>query len=141
MPSNDRLWLNKHQGSLPVRPEPSQNNPEGSICDLDLRPRVLRLQDGKLLAQSEVLKEQILTGAQRAGQQTEEKPQESEHIEVLAGETPCKVGQDGVFARYCTAKPLLQAMLDFLSQKRKMRSLLDFRAVQVPMARCNWKGL
>jgi hypothetical protein len=68
--------------------------------------RTLSLQSRNLLAQGKDLKQQILTGTHGAGNQTEKKPQNKDHIEVLAGETSCKFWRYGVFARYKSVRTL-----------------------------------
>src|SRR5271166_5977005 len=58
-PATDSLWLDEDQGVLPFRPEPPQDHPEQLVGSGELRARMPLLHDGKLLAKSQVLKQQV----------------------------------------------------------------------------------
>ena len=60
------------------------------------RFRSRELQNGELLAESEVLKQKSLARTQTVNEQTEEKTQHSEHAAIFAGRTPWKSDRDGV---------------------------------------------
>jgi hypothetical protein len=63
VPANDSLWLDEDQRVLPFRPEPPQDHPEKFVGGGDLRARIPRLQNVKLLAKSQVLKQQVAVRA------------------------------------------------------------------------------
>ena len=55
MPCDDRVRLDDDQGTIPVRPKPSEESPEESIPDSKPRALLRSLVDGELLAQGRVL--------------------------------------------------------------------------------------
>ena len=63
MPPNDGGWPDEHKRASPVIPEASEDDPEETIRLLKTRPSSPTLQDGQLLSQRKVLREQVTATA------------------------------------------------------------------------------
>ena len=98
MPANDCLWLDDDQRVLPFRPESPQDHPEQLIGGGDLRARMPLLHSDKLLAESQVLKQQVAARAKKADKEDNYEPQQAQHESVSYGDRPCRCG---------SAKPLI----------------------------------
>ena len=74
-PTDDRLWLHEDQRPAPARPAPDQEGPEEPIAQAQRGPTRLPLVDGELLAQRQVLPQQVPAASpgppQRVSQQAE----------------------------------------------------------------------
>jgi len=70
MPADDGLGLDDGQRLLPSRPAAAQGKPEDSIGRAETRSRLLPSEDSKLLAEREVLQDQV----RPAGEDREESP-------------------------------------------------------------------
>src|ERR1700694_1570665 len=66
VPANNSLWLDEDQRVPPFRPEPAQDHPEQLVGSRDQRARIPLLQNDKLLAKSQVLKQQVAARAKDA---------------------------------------------------------------------------
>src|ERR1700676_4603069 len=66
VPANNSLWLDEDQRVPPFRPEPAQDHPQQLVGSRDLRARIPLLQNDKLLAKSQVLKQQVAARAKDA---------------------------------------------------------------------------
>jgi len=76
MPADDGLGLDAGERLLPSRPAAAQGNPEDSIGSAETRSRVLALEDSELLAEREVLQDQVGP----AGEDREESPGDGEWV-------------------------------------------------------------
>ena len=88
MPANYGGRLDKHKNALPVVPEPSEDDPEETIRLLETRPVRPALQDGQLLSQREVLREQVTATADGRSSRSEEESTEFGHRLALPGPMP-----------------------------------------------------
>jgi hypothetical protein len=66
VPANNSLWPDEDQCVLPPRPEPPQDHPGQLVGGGDLRARIPLIQNGKLLAKSQVLRQQVAARAKDA---------------------------------------------------------------------------
>jgi len=82
MPRDDGVRLDDPQWTPPIGPQAGQEHPEGAVELGDQWPGVGALKDEDLLAQGEVLDEQIETGAEEVAQEAK---QQSDHAMVSAG--------------------------------------------------------
>jgi len=79
VPASDCLWLDEDQRALPFRPEPPQDHPEQLVGGGDLRARMPLLQTEKLLAESQVLKQQVAARAKNTDKEDNYEPQQAQH--------------------------------------------------------------
>jgi hypothetical protein len=90
MPANDSLRLYKNQRRLPAWPEPAQENPKELVGRSEPRVGMPSLEHGDLLAQSHILKQQIVARGYCPDEQSEEQSRQSEHATVLTRYPMCK---------------------------------------------------
>ena len=79
VPANDCLWLDEDQRVPPFRPEPPQDHPEQLVRSRDQRVRIPLLQNDKLLAKSQVLKQQVTARAKDADKEDRQRSQQAQH--------------------------------------------------------------
>src|SRR5450631_4051528 len=90
VPANDGLWPDEDQLVLPFRPEPPQDHPEQLAGGGDLRARIPLLQNHKLLAKSQVLKQQVATRAKMRVKKTTKDLNRHSMKSVSYGDRPCR---------------------------------------------------
>jgi hypothetical protein len=83
MPMDHRLGSNDHQCLLPCRPHLPGNHPEQAIKVTESGLWVLSFEGQKLLAERNVLQQKIALGAEKTNDQTEQKPERTEHRRFL----------------------------------------------------------
>src|SRR5579859_2925576 len=66
VPANNSFWLNEDQRVPPFRPEPPQDHPKQLVGSGDRRARFPLLQNDKLAAKNQVLKQQVAARAKDA---------------------------------------------------------------------------
>jgi hypothetical protein len=69
VPAEDRLGLNDGERFAPVPPDAGKNDPNEAIALLQADPRTRALEDIELVAQSEVLKGEALSGSKYRAEQ------------------------------------------------------------------------
>jgi hypothetical protein len=74
MPAYHRLGSNDHKSELLFWPQPPGNNPEQPIKASDPRSRPSSLQGQKLLAQGQILQQEITTRVEKSPEQTQQEP-------------------------------------------------------------------
>jgi len=72
LPANHCLRLHEDQGAPPTRPAAGEPGPEQAVSGLEPWPSLLAGEDGELLAEGEVLKEEMVTGAKSVAQERAE---------------------------------------------------------------------
>ena len=88
VPANDCLRLDEDQRALPFRPEPPQDHPEQLVGSRDLRSRTPLLQNDKLLAKSQVLKQQVAARAKDADKEDRQRSQQAQHeVSIIRAHT------------------------------------------------------
>ena len=80
MPVHDGSGSNQDERFPPPRPEPSQRNPEQLVQGSQSTARSLRVQSQQLLMESQVLKDEVLMGAESAEQPAEQMPERHDHV-------------------------------------------------------------
>jgi hypothetical protein len=91
MPAHDRFWGDDEERPLPTGPDSPSNDPEEPVETAQAWPRMAPLQNGKLLAQSQIFDEETSLRAKEANHRPNEKSDESKHGKELyqnAGATP-----------------------------------------------------
>jgi hypothetical protein len=81
VPPDDRFRLNQPQRSAPSGPAPAEQDPERAVAIPESWPGAGALQHQDLLAQGQVLQEQVAAGAQEVAHEVQ---QEVEHGEISA---------------------------------------------------------
>lgn len=82
MPRHHRSRCDKNQGSLPSRPEPTQDNPEQLLQGGEPTPW-LGVQCQQLLTEHQILENEILARAKRVDDPADEVTKRCEHAEIL----------------------------------------------------------
>ena len=78
VPAHNRFGSDDDDRLLPLRPQPTDGNPEELVKQIDSRPRTTPFQHGQLLSQHEVFEDEIPA----AKEESKERPErESEHAE------------------------------------------------------------
>jgi hypothetical protein len=72
VPAEDGLRSDEDEMSPPVREEPSNDQPEESIPDLEVRPGARTERDLELMAQEQVLDHEVVALMEESGQGGEE---------------------------------------------------------------------
>src|SRR5262249_55627121 len=65
VPTNDRIWAEDHQGIFPAAPPAIENRPEQAIAVREARALGRSLQHRKLVAESEVLQDEMARATER----------------------------------------------------------------------------
>src|SRR5215469_317747 len=92
MPVHDGSRSNQDERLPPPGPEHSQGNPEQLVQDSQSTARSLRVQSQQLLMESQVLKDELLMGAESAEQPAEQMSERHDHVKNLtetSGIQPC----------------------------------------------------
>src|SRR5579863_181115 len=88
VPANNSFWLNEDQRLPPVRPEPPQDHPKQLVGSRDRRARFPLLQNDKLLAKSQVLKQQVAARAKDAEKEDRQRSQQAPHeVSIIRANT------------------------------------------------------
>ena len=80
-----RCRLHEHQRHAPVPPASCQGDPKESIARLQMGSLVSALHRRQLLAQGQVLQDQLLMAAQRKGQPADNHDEQFQHGSIVAG--------------------------------------------------------
>ncbi len=83
MPAHNGLGSNDHECLPPFRPYLPGNHPEQAIKVTESGLWVLLFESQKLLAENKVLQQEVALGAEKANNQTEQKPERTEHRRFL----------------------------------------------------------
>ena len=83
MPVHDGSGSNQDERLPPPGPEHSQGNPEQLVQDSQSTARSLRVQSQQLLLESQVLKDELLMGAESAEQRAEQMAERHDHAKNL----------------------------------------------------------
>ena len=83
MPVHDGSGSNQYERLPPPGPEHSQGNPEQLVQDSQSTARSLRVQSQQLLVESQVLKDELLMGAESAEQPAEQMAERHDHAKNL----------------------------------------------------------
>src|SRR6516162_4743807 len=83
MPAHDGSGSNQDERLTPPGPEHSQGNPEQFVQGSQSTARSLRVQSQQLLMESQVLKDEVLMGAESAGQPAEQMSERHDHVKNL----------------------------------------------------------
>jgi hypothetical protein len=83
MPVHDGSGSNQDERLPPPGPEHSQGNPEQLVQDSQSTARSLRVQSQQLLMESQVLKDELLVGAESAEQPAEQMSERHDHVKNL----------------------------------------------------------
>jgi hypothetical protein len=83
MPVHDGSGSNQYERLPPPGPEHSQGNPEQLVQDSQSTARSLRVQSQQLLMESQVLKDELLMGAESAEQPAEQMSERHDHVKNL----------------------------------------------------------
>jgi hypothetical protein len=84
MPAHDSVGSNEYERGSPVRPNPSQGNPEQPVTGLQAGPTVRPLHRHQLLAQRQVLQDQFSMSTKSQRQRPTADDQQLEHVSILA---------------------------------------------------------
>ena len=79
MPPYHRVWLDDHEHLFPTGPQPTERNPEQSVERVQLRSRVLLVEDGDPLAQSHDLQGELGTGPDEHAKASQERKDKIVH--------------------------------------------------------------
>src|SRR6516225_4595741 len=83
MPAHDGSGSNQDERLTPPGPEHSQGNPEQFVQGSQSTARSLRVQSQQLLMESQVLKDELLMGAESAEQPAEQMSERHDHVRIL----------------------------------------------------------
>jgi hypothetical protein len=83
MPVHNGSGSNQDERLPPPGPEHSQGNPEQLVQDSQSTARSLRVQSQQLLVESQVLKDELLMGAESAEQPAEQMAERHDHAKNL----------------------------------------------------------
>jgi hypothetical protein len=96
LPTWDRVGSHDHERLPPPGPDPGEPDPEKSVRRTKLRPGRRSLVDGELLAQGEVLQDQLALAAEEDGEEPKQVERESDHraeIVAASGSTDQPLGR------------------------------------------------
>ena len=79
VPAHDSLRSDDEECLLPLRPQPTDGNPEELVQQIERRPRTTPFQHGQLLSQHEVFKDEIPAVTEDAKKRPEREPEHAEH--------------------------------------------------------------
>ena len=68
MPANDSLGMHNEKNTSPLGPESPQDDPEHPVMGFQVRPRLPRRQDRKLLTECKVLQYEVAARSNTANQ-------------------------------------------------------------------------
>src|SRR5262249_23871953 len=88
MPVHDAAGSNQDQRLPPPRPERSQRHPEQLVQGSQSSARPLRVQSKQLPTESQVFEDEVLAGAKRADDPTEEIPEQRDHGKNITRTSP-----------------------------------------------------
>jgi len=89
LPPQDGVGSHHHEGLPPAGPDSGQPDPEQPIRCAEFRPGHRSLVDGELLAQGEVLQDELAVAAPEEGEETEQVEEEGDHqARILARSAP-----------------------------------------------------
>src|SRR6516164_5044835 len=83
MPVHDGSGSDQDERLPPPRPEHFQGNPEELVQGSQSTARLLRVQSQQLLMESQVLKDELLMGAESAEQPAEQMSERHDHVKNL----------------------------------------------------------
>src|SRR6185295_14522172 len=85
MPSDDGLGLDENQCRSPPAPGGRQQNPEHSITGAEVRPLHASLQGSQLVAEGQILEDDIVVAAAGQGNRPQEQQCQCKHVLIVSG--------------------------------------------------------
>ena len=76
---HNRFRRDNDERLLPLRPEPTDGNPEELVQEAEAGPRISPLQDGELLAKNQVLENDAPTVTEQTDERSEPERKQTEH--------------------------------------------------------------
>jgi hypothetical protein len=83
VPADERFRRDNDERLLPLRPEPTDGNPEKLVQEAEAAPRMSALQNGELLAKNQVLQNYAPTATEQTEERSEPEQKQAEHESEL----------------------------------------------------------
>jgi hypothetical protein len=83
VPADERFRRDNDERLLPLRPEPTDGNPEKLVQEAEAGPRMSALQNGELLAKNQVLQNYAPTATEQTEERSEPEQKQAEHESEL----------------------------------------------------------
>ena len=82
VPADNSFRSDDDDRLLPLRPQPTNGNPEELVKQIESRPRTTPFQHGQLLSQHKVLKDEIPAATEESKERPEREPEHAEHSPI-----------------------------------------------------------